>query len=191
MKALILDGSKGGDKTLQFAKDTIETQLIENGWDVDSLILRDMKIASCLGCFGCWIRTPGTCVINDEGRVIPDKFVNSDFVVMITPVTFGGYSSELKKALDRAIPIIQPFFRQVQGETHHVMRYEKYPNLLIIGSLPEKDEESEKTISELVNRNSINYDCQKHDTGIIYQSQSEDEIEETIKNHISKMGVIV
>ncbi|MCK5309215.1 MAG: flavodoxin family protein, partial [Thermoplasmata archaeon] len=136
MKALIFNGSKEEDASLKITQEAMESELKKMGWQVETLLLHEMNIAPCLGCFGCWIKTPGICVINDDGRIIPEKIVQSDLMVFLTSITFGGYSSELKKALDRAIPMLLPFFRKVNGETHHVMRYEKYPKLLVIGSLP-------------------------------------------------------
>jgi len=139
MKALIFNGSKDGDDLLRISQEAIETQLKAMGWQVDSLHLHEMDIAPCLGYFGCWVKTPGICVINDSGRAIPKKIVQSDLMIFLTPITFGGYSPELKKALDRSIPILLPFFKKVYGETHHVMeivgkayisRYFKCLNLL-------------------------------------------------------------
>ena len=45
----------------------------------------------------------------------------------------GGYSSELKNAVDHLIPNILPFFANVDGETHHKPRYKRYAKLLIPG----------------------------------------------------------
>jgi multimeric flavodoxin WrbA len=60
--------------------------------------------------------------------------VQSDLVAWLTPVTFGGYSSELKSALDRSIPTVSPFFEVVDGEIHHRKRYETTPALMLLGS---------------------------------------------------------
>jgi len=50
-----------------------------------------------MGCFGCWNKTPGTCVMKDDSAKIAKAVVNSDLLIFLTPITFGGYSSELKK----------------------------------------------------------------------------------------------
>lgn len=189
MKALIFNGSKGEDNSLKLSQEIIEAELKERGWQVDTLQLRDMDIGPCLGCFGCWIKTPGICVINDSGRIIPEKIVGSDLLIFLTPITFGGYSPELKKALDRAIPMLLPFFRKVDGEVHHVMRYKKYPKLVAIGSLPNPDEASEKTFKELVFRNAINYASPKQAVGIVYSDLSSEEVQKAIMGALSEVEV--
>ena len=40
--------------------------------EVKYVDLSSLKIANCTGCFGCWTRTPGRCVIRDDAtRVYP------------------------------------------------------------------------------------------------------------------------
>lgn len=83
-------------------------------------------------------------MIDDMGRDIARSFIRSDLAIFLSPVTFGGYSSELKKGLDRSIGLMMPFFTKIGGEVHHKARYKKYPSLMGIGVLSKKDEESER-----------------------------------------------
>jgi multimeric flavodoxin WrbA len=53
--------------------------------------------------FGCWVKAPGECVIDDGARSAAKKLVPSDLAVFLSPIVFGGYSYELKKVLDRQI----------------------------------------------------------------------------------------
>jgi multimeric flavodoxin WrbA len=101
MKALLLDGSRDNESDLNAIKNTFQKELRSKGWDVEAIMLKTLDISPCNGCFKCWIKTPGICITNDVAREVSRKFVQSDLVVLLTPVTFGGYSSELKKALDR------------------------------------------------------------------------------------------
>ena len=103
--------------------------LKRRGHAVQSFQLRDTPIAYCRGCFNCWIKTPGICRTRDAGRYVARAFRASDAVFFLTPVTFGGYSSELKKALDRCIGLVAPFSTRVRGEVHHRRRYAAYPRL--------------------------------------------------------------
>ena len=127
MKAVILNGSEKGDAAIDGVHQIIIDELEGQGWEVEPLILHEMEIHHCVGCFGCWVKTPGVCVINDAGRDAARA------------VTFGGYSSQLKKALDRAICLVTPFFTKVNGEIHHVPRYERYPRIMGVGVLPQAD----------------------------------------------------
>ncbi len=85
-------------------------------WEAENLILRDIDIAPCVGCFGCWLQTPGISLIDDAAREVTRKIMGSDLVAYVTPITFGGYLSDLKKALDRSIGLISPFFTRIGGE---------------------------------------------------------------------------
>ncbi len=157
MKALLLNGERSEEESLQKFSKIIENQLHELDYDVNDVLLRDRNVAGCQGCFDCWKKTPGLCVIDDFGRELADLFINSHLVVLFTPVTFGGYSSELKKALDRLISLNSPFFKQIEGATHHQPRYEDYPSMLGIGIKEGGNKEKEKIFHSLVRRNAVNY----------------------------------
>lgn len=81
-------------------------------------------VRPCVGCFGCWVKTPGRCVIADRAVRIPALFARSDEVVVVSPLTWGGYSCNVKAVLDRSIGYLLPFFRTVEGEMHHRMRHD-------------------------------------------------------------------
>ncbi len=160
MKVTILNGalSKGrlDDYTVELAK----TLRVE-GHSVNILTLRDMDIAGCLGCFGCWVKTPGRCINPDDSEIVCRGTIQSDFIVYASPVIMGFLSSPLKFALDRTIPLIMPYTRAYKGETHHVMRYS---NSLSVGYLLEPtadtDEEDLDIIKSIAERNNYNYESE-------------------------------
>ncbi len=156
MKALILDGSLEGDTLAPMAVQGMNSALAGRADDVEPVKLRELAIAPCAGCFGCWTRTPGECVIKDGARDVLRSYVRSDIVVYVTPVTFGGYSSQLKKILDRFIPVLDPRFTVVNGEVHHLLRYRRYPKTIGLGTLPAPDPEAERLFMKLVARNGLN-----------------------------------
>jgi multimeric flavodoxin WrbA len=167
MKALLLDGSRAGDTVSTQARGFIEQELRGKGWGVSSLTLRDMEIAPCTGCFRCWTDTPGVCVNGDSGTTVVKQFIVSDLAVFLTPVTFGGYSSVLKKALDRTIPLLLPFFRKVGGEVRHVHRYDSQPRIVALGVLPRPDPAAEQIFRTLVSRNAMNFGAPERASGVI------------------------
>lgn len=81
-----------------------------------------LAVKPCLGCFGCWVKTPGTCVIADDGRAFAEALNPADLVVIVTRIPFGSYAPSVKRVLDRSIPVLLPFFTVHEGEMHHVQR---------------------------------------------------------------------
>lgn len=190
MKALILNGLGKDDDAGDGIHALACAQLESEGWKTESFVLRDTKVAACLGCFGCWVKTPGICVIDDAGRAITERFIGSDLVILLTPVVFGGYSSTLKKALDRIIPLISPFFMKIDGEIHHQSRYERYPRFVGIGVLEAPDVESERIFTALVRRNAVNSHSPACAAGVVVKKQGREEIGATIHELLIKAEVM-
>ena len=189
MKALVLNGAKDDKSTVNTVSDYMIDFLRINGHEVEVITLRNENIASCLGCFGCWLRTPGHCIISDDGRDLPRKVMQSDMIVLLSPVVFGMYGPVLKRALDRfPCPILLPFFTNVNGEIHHAKRYDKYPALVAVGVLPSPDQESERTFKTLVQKNGVNL----HTTAvssIVYPSDEPQTIREKVSATLEMVGV--
>ena len=95
-----------------------------------------------------------------------------------------------KKALDRSICLISPFFRVYKDEIHHETRYDKYPNLLVIGTLEKPDPEHEEIFTTLVERNVLNNFAPKHSAQIIYYSDEESTIKEKVEAGLNIVGDI-
>lgn len=88
----------------------------------------------CRGCFGCWLRTPGRCILKgDEGEAFLESFVHADLVLLGGETPYGCFAPPIKAALDRALPCLLPYFRRFRGEMHHVPRYPRLPRVLSIG----------------------------------------------------------
>ena len=167
MKALILDGNLKEDSDIDPLYSSVIEEIEKKGFEVESITLRNVSVAACQGCFDCWVKTPGECRTDDYGRDVAEKMVQSNLIVHFTPIIFGGYSSEIKKVIDRFIPTISPFFTKRNGETHHIHRYQKRAAIIAIGFLDKPDNEQQKVFKDLVFRNSLNMGAQIH-KGIIY-----------------------
>ncbi len=177
MKALVLNGERNNENSLGTVDGVIRNELASLGWQAERVLLREKTIARCMGCFNCWVKTPGVCVIDDFGREVARMAVRSDVVIFLTSVTFGCYSSELKKAVDRFVcPILLPFFTKVQGEVHHKPRYNPLPNLIGIGILPHPNEESERIFRTLVERNAINLHSPASQSAVFYSSRDTESV---------------
>ncbi len=189
MKAVILDGSRNGEQDLRRVRDVLVGELAGLGWQVEPITLHQLEIRHCLGCFGCWVQTPGTCLIDDAGRDVARAIIGSDLVVYFTPLTFGGYSSELKKAVDRSICLISPFFARIEGETHHKPRYERYPRLMGLAVAPQASAEGQKIFETLVGRNALNMHAPAHAAGVIGSSQDSGELGDRVRALLREVEV--
>lgn len=120
------------------------------------VISDDGSIKPCIGCFGCWIKTPGQCVIRDNYGDMGEALSKCDELALISRCIYGGFSPFVKNVLDRSISYIHPFFIIKNGEMHHRVRYNKRFRMsaYFYGSaLSEQD----KTIAQsLVKANAIN-----------------------------------
>ena len=134
------------------------------------------------------MKTPGNCVINDEGRETTRKAIQSDLMVWLTPVTFGGYSSELKKALDRIIPVLMPYFQTYQGQIHHTMRYKKYPKLLVIG-VQDAGMDYEEIFTALAERNMLNFRPPAHAVSVFQRSKNSETVPAFVREQLKKVEV--
>lgn len=173
MKAILLNGSSENDATGERVRSALTAELCSRGWEVSHVMLGNEKIGNCAGDFFCWIRNPGICNEADANRIIAADIIHSDLMVYLTPVTFGGYSYQLKKMVDHQIQNVEPFFSRVAGETHHQKRYKRYPDFLAVGWMEQADPQEEAIFQHLAHRNAINFYARRAATGILLAGQSD------------------
>lgn len=179
MNILILNGGPLNERGASCRKiaEAVVNESRARGWKFTVYDLDGLAIKPCRGCFACWLKHPGTCAIKDDEEAILRAAAGSDVYVWTTPVTFGGYGPALKKALDRLIPNILPFFFKVQGEAHHPMRYKKRRGLIVLGTLPAPDLEAERIFHGLVRRNAINLGSVETRSEVFYEGTKDPAIE--------------
>jgi multimeric flavodoxin WrbA len=120
-------------------------------------------VRPCVGCFACWLKTPGCCVINDKGNEFAPLISKHNGFTAISRLTFGGFSPEIKAVLDRSIGHILPFFRIVNGEMHHMKRYENAINLHYIFYGPDNTGYDKETARKITAANALNFGAQEYD----------------------------
>jgi hypothetical protein len=132
-------------------------ELAEQGAQVTTLTLRDLDIRYCVGCWGCWVKTPGECLSKDDSAQVCRAVIHSDLTVMASPLVMGYPSALMKKTMDKLIPLIHPYATLVQGEVHHVARYPRYPRLaLLLEPEPDTDAEDLEIVRDLFSRAALN-----------------------------------
>ncbi|MBQ5824999.1 MAG: flavodoxin family protein [Clostridia bacterium] len=80
-------------------------------------------IVPCVGCFGCWTKTPGECLIKDGYSSVAARIGKCDELVIVSKCFYGGFSPFVKNVLDRAIGYILPDFVIRNGVMKHKSRY--------------------------------------------------------------------
>ena len=88
------------------------------------VISPDEKLTQCMGCFGCWLKTPGKCVITDGYEMMGAEWGKCDEAVFISRCTYGSLSPFVKNVLDRSLAYVHPDFVTHLGEMHHKRRYD-------------------------------------------------------------------
>jgi multimeric flavodoxin WrbA len=136
----------------------LKARLEEKGHQVDLLTLREMDFRFCVGCFGCWVKTPGQCVTKDASHDAGRLAINSDLMLLASPLSMGFVSATLKKTQDKFLGLIHPFIELVDGECHHIHRYERYPPLgVLVEREADTDEEDLEIVKSIYQRTSLNF----------------------------------
>jgi multimeric flavodoxin WrbA len=119
--------------------------------------LKEMDIRYCIGCFDCWVKTPGLCTTKDDSSEVCFAYIHSDLVLFASPILMGYTSALLKKAHERLLPLMHPYFEFVEREIHHRSRYKAYPLIgLLLEREPDADESVVEIITNIYRRDAIN-----------------------------------
>lgn len=124
--------------------------------DVRVFDLATTKLAYCQGEFDCWVKTPGVCRTHDAEQAIVQAVHDADKVILLDAVTFGGHSYTLKRAQDRLICLLSPFFSKRAILTHHDGRYDRMPSFYALGWMAEADPDVAYTWRMLADANALN-----------------------------------
>jgi multimeric flavodoxin WrbA len=120
----------------------------------------DGTIHHCIGCFGCWVKTPAQCVIRDKYGDMGELLSKCDELVLVSKCCYGGFSPFVKNVIDRSISYIHPYFTIRNGEMHHKRRYENRFRLSAFFYGTDITAQEKKTAEGLVAANALNLDGQ-------------------------------
>lgn len=133
----------------------LKKQLGVRGQKFSYFKLRDMNIKRCLACGSCADRTPGRCVIKDDMEQAFSAIAKGEWLFMLTPLRFGGYSSRLKLAMDRFMVFGLPLYYVKDGILFHHTRY-GHKKLIAIAASEKNIEGREENFSRTVAQNAAN-----------------------------------
>lgn len=98
--------------------------------DSDVYDLRTETCKDCIGCWTCWLKTPGRCVHHDLDAYYQSLLQADTFLFYLRP-SHDFVSGRVKTLFDRMIVLGLPFIRYDSGESMHLMRYRKNPSVIV------------------------------------------------------------
>lgn len=142
MKILALNSSPRGDsqsKTELVLKHLVQG-MREASADVTVVHLREKTVKNCMGCFVCWTKSPGRCVIKDDMTYeLYPLWLESDLVVYASPLYHYGLNATMRAFIERTLPILEPYFVGNQGATAHPYRHPPRKTVVVsVAGFPEK-----------------------------------------------------
>ena len=137
MRILVLNGSpKAKSDTFRLTDAFLKGMNRVCRHEVHIVNVIDKKIAPCRGCFGCWQRGDGHCVMKDDQNDILDLYRKADVIIWSFPLYCYGMPSHLKAVLDRTIPLVKmTMVQQPDGTVRHepLVDFSRIRTLVICG----------------------------------------------------------
>lgn len=101
------------------------------GAETETIYLRNYQIKHCLGCFSCWVKTPGRCIQKDDmAEELFDRYIQADLAVLATPLYHFNMNARLKMFIERTLPMVVPGGSPDQGGVNY--RYERVPKVAVL-----------------------------------------------------------
>jgi hypothetical protein len=149
-------------KTLFDLREKQDSELIEAIRNLYNELLKvvrlgDEPITACIGCWNCWLKNPGRCVMKDQMAEFYPDYVNSDTVILLMDTAQGFINHQAKAFLDRTIPHYNPYIEIVDGECHHVARYKSYPDMVFFYDPEGLTSQEEQVIEDYLYRTAYHF----------------------------------
>jgi multimeric flavodoxin WrbA len=115
--------------------------------EISSVILLEKNIEHCRGCYTCWFKTPGVCIINDDMKELIGMLSNADLIILGTPMYYINISGRMKVFFDRLLA--------TSGHLHPELgtsKENKIPNVIMMSSCGLTDRDQFEVISLWINK---------------------------------------
>jgi len=119
--------------------------------------LGEHPIKACTGCWSCWLKTPGKCVLKDQMVETYSDYVNSDTIILLMSTSQGFINHQAKAFLDRTIPHYNPYIIMADGECRHLARYDGYPDLVFYYDREGLTDQEEQVLDDYLYRTACHH----------------------------------
>jgi putative sterol carrier protein/NAD(P)H-dependent FMN reductase len=129
MKVLALNGSPRQRVSATFRiLEALLAGMEEAGATTRLVQLAALDLQPCIGCYTCWVRTPGECIHRDRDGMagLLEDWRSADLVVFGTPLYHYTMSGLMKTFIDRLLPEVEPWLVEDPrhaGQTTHPRRH--------------------------------------------------------------------
>ncbi|WP_455718483.1 flavodoxin family protein, partial [Anaerosporobacter sp.] len=110
MKILVLNASPKGKHsgTMKLTESFLEGIKKIEDCEIDVIDIYSLDIKPCEGCFGCWHKTPGACVIQDDMSKCLELLKEADLILWSFPLYHYSIPAKGKMFLERTLPLVLP-----------------------------------------------------------------------------------
>lgn len=141
-KVLLINGSpRGKNGFTYFYLQYLIRGIEQTGTEVEVINIYDKKfsIEACQGCFTCWTKTKGKCVIKDDANELIETVKSTYLIIYAFPLYVDSIPAKLKALLDRMFITVMPVFVPYHNLTRHPLWNikEQYMALFSISGFPE------------------------------------------------------
>lgn len=136
MNILVLNGSPRMERSNTLTVTNAFLEGFPSDCATETVHLSKLDIKPCLGCFSCWTKTPGQCVITDDMQELYRKIENADIIIESFPLYFFGMPSGFKAMVDRCLPFMKTYLgtedEDGRSSFHQLRNEEMYNKKLVV-----------------------------------------------------------
>jgi multimeric flavodoxin WrbA/putative sterol carrier protein len=128
MNILVLNGSPKGEKsnTSKLANAFINGIKTSGNHSIEKITVTEKNVQPCRGCFCCWEKTPGKCVIADDMSGILTQYNNAELIIWSFPLYVYGMPAKIQGLLERLVMLnnLPDIVIKEDGSARHLKRNE-------------------------------------------------------------------
>lgn len=107
------------------------------GAETTLIHLRKLDLKACIGCYTCWVRTPGKCIFHDKDKMLSalQAYNEADLVIFGTPLYHYSMTGIMKDFIDRTLVRIEPWLiphPDIPDTTFHPERFHKPEKMMLV-----------------------------------------------------------